>query len=231
MFVVSDNESQNTILDLSNASLLLLLRTRIPLVIMCVMKVRAWVGFDVQILSTRLEQGAPPARDFVYLPMKTDCIECRSGNRRSTWTPYRVILDRERLLLYRVEALKEMTPKTTRLLCSKVISLDEVDVEQTPDEARTNGLRLNSPFEKETYRLFRFFNDNEYSEWNRVSRASKLSSSVFLRSSVIAFPSSLRTTSSTSTTSGIWLETKSMITQFLRRYSRTSPNCGGIPTR
>ena len=182
MFVVTDNESQNTILDLSNASLLLLLRARIPLVNMCVMKVRPGNGRDIQILSTRLERGAPPARDFVHLPMKTDCIECRSGNRRSTWTPYRVILDRDRLLLYRVEALKEMTPKTTRLLCSKAISLNEVEVEQTPDEARTNGLRLNSPFEKETYRLFRFFNDNEYSEWNRVRHSPQMRPSVFRRS-------------------------------------------------
>ena len=99
-----------------------------------------------------------------------------------TNTPYRVILDRDRLLLYRVEALKEMTPKTTRLLCSKAISLNEVEVEQTPDEARTNGLRLNSPFEKETYRLFRFFNDNEYSEWNRVRHSPQMRPSVFRRS-------------------------------------------------
>ena len=43
-----------------------------------------------------------------------------------------------------------------------------MELDQNPDEARTNGIRVSSRYESETYRLFRFTNDCDYYEWERV---------------------------------------------------------------
>lgn len=109
-------------------------------------------------MNDRLSCGGPPCKEFTFIPLKTDMLDCKSSSRRSTWVPYEAVLQYNRLLLY--------SPGSSH--CAKCFSLDDVEITQNPSDAPVNSIKLTNKRLSDSSKTIRFYNSEDASSWQMV---------------------------------------------------------------